>query len=476
MPVRSRSIVVLGAGITGLTAAWKLSTHFHDRVVLLEKEPTVGGLAATFRNNGFAFDVGSHRLHEGCDPEVDQLVKDLCGPDLLTRRRRGLIYLQDRPLRYPPTAFDILFAFGPGDGCRFILDFLAARLRRLVHSREPDNFEDFTTLAVGKSLYHRFYEPYAVKLYGMKPRQIAKEPAVHRVRKFAFSTIYRDLKKKLLGQETTYLYPTQGIGQLAQSLERRFRENGGRLLFVPAVQELVSGDDRAIKAVCYRTAAGALERLETDLVVSTIPLDAVHSLLRLRADGAAPPPFDLRWRGLRLLYLVTQDKVPSEHETFYFPEGHIPFGRVSELGKYSPALNQQGERSVLTIEIPCSVNDGTWDMPDAPLADLCVQELQRLGLLGRPLRAEVEFFSRKVGHVYPVHDLNWRKRFDRIYGRLNSMRNLYMIGRTALFLHCNIDHCMVMALRLAKYLADGNEDKSGWEGVCREFFHYRVHE
>jgi protoporphyrinogen oxidase len=476
MPVRSRSIVVLGAGITGLTAAWKLSTHFHDRVVLLEKEGAVGGLAATFRNNGFAFDVGSHRLHEGYDPEVDRLVKDLCGPDLLTRRRRGLIYLQDRPLRYPPTAFDILLAFGPGDGCRFLLDFLAARLQRLTRPREPDNFEDFTMLAVGKSLYHRFYEPYAVKLYGMKPRHIAKDPAMHRVRKFAFSTIYRDLKKRLLRQEGTYLYPAQGIGQLAQTLERRFRNNGGRLLFVPAVQELVSDDDRTIKAVSYRTAAGAVERLEADLVVSTIPLDALHSLLHLRSDGAASPPFDLRWRGLRLLYLVTQDKVPGDHETFYFPEGHIPFGRVSELGKYSPALNQPGGRSVLTVEFPCSVNDDTWNMPDAPLAELCVQELQRLGLVRRPLRGDLEFFSRKFGHVYPVYDLNWRERFDRIYGRLNSLGNLYMVGRTALFLHCNIDHCMVMALRLAKYLTDGHEDKRGWEPVCREFFDYRVHE
>ena len=195
-----------------------------------------------------------------------------------------------------------------------------------------------------------------------------------------------------------------------------------------------------------------------------------------RPDGAALPPFDLRWRGLRLLYLITRGRGPSDHETFYFPEAHIPFGRVSELGKYSPTLNRQDERSVLTVEIPCSVNDGTWSMPDALLADLCIQELQRLGLLRRPLRGDVEFFSRKLGHVYPVYDLKWRERFDRIYGRLNAMSNLYMIGRTALFLHCNIDHCMVMALRLAKYLADGHKDKSGWEFVCREFFHYRVHE
>src|SRR5262245_49927340 len=131
-------IIVLGAGITGLTVAWELSKTFRDQVVLLEKAPAVGGLASTFTQKNFAFDTGSHRLHDGYHPDVDKLVRDLCGPDLLRRDRKGLIYLQDRPLRYPPSALDIMFAFGFREFVRFTADLIRARLGQWVRPREPE--------------------------------------------------------------------------------------------------------------------------------------------------------------------------------------------------------------------------------------------------------------------------------------------------------------------------------------------------
>src|SRR3954452_871307 len=164
----------LGAGITGLTAAWELSRSFPGRVVLLEKEAAVGGLAATSSTKDrFAFDVGSHRLHRDNHPAVNRLIADLCGPDLIERERRGKIFIRDRPFRYPPSALDIMTAFGLKDFVRFGLGFLRARLGHLTRDGEPDNFEDYTTSAVGRSLYERFYKPYAQKLYGMSPRDIS---------------------------------------------------------------------------------------------------------------------------------------------------------------------------------------------------------------------------------------------------------------------------------------------------------------
>jgi protoporphyrinogen oxidase len=469
-------VVILGAGVTGLTAAWELSKLYRGRVVLLEKAPAVGGLAATFSRGDLSFDLGSHRLHEGHDPAVDSLIKDLCGDDLLRRPRRGVIYLKGRALPYPPSTLDILFAFGPANAFRFLRDFVLARLRRLSCFREPDSFEDFTTCRVGKSLYERFYKPYAQKLYGISPKKIARDPAVSRVRKFTFSSLYQDLKKKLGKQRPDYLYPARGIGQLSDTLQKRFQAKGGRLLFISRIDRIKVWEDRIVEAIDFTTAEGKAVSLPTELVVSTIPLGTLHHLVELESDQYGRPVFDLRWRGLRLLYLITPDKVPSEHETFYFPEPHIPFGRVSEVSKYSPGLNREPSRAVLTIESPCSFNDETWNMPDDRLAALCVQELQRLGILRTPSSGADEFFSRRIRDVYPVYDLGWRERFNKVFQRLNALDNLYLIGRTALFLHCNIDHCMSMALRLVRHLAGQGGGKRGWEAIQQGFFNYRVHE
>src|SRR5262245_49864790 len=101
-------IVVLGAGVTGLTAAYELARRTEANVTLLEKAPAVGGLAATITKENLTWDVGSHRLHANCEPAVFTLLQELCGDELLERERRGSIYLHDRPLHYPPSAFDIL--------------------------------------------------------------------------------------------------------------------------------------------------------------------------------------------------------------------------------------------------------------------------------------------------------------------------------------------------------------------------------
>src|SRR5512135_1812680 len=69
-----RKVIILGAGITGLTVAWELSKVYPGRVILLENEPTVGGLAATLTQGDLSLDLGSHRLHEGYHPEVDALI------------------------------------------------------------------------------------------------------------------------------------------------------------------------------------------------------------------------------------------------------------------------------------------------------------------------------------------------------------------------------------------------------------------
>jgi protoporphyrinogen oxidase len=478
MAIAGQRVVVLGAGITGLTAAWALSNANPSSIVLLEKGPAVGGLAATFRKDSFSFDTGSHRLHEECDPETLALIKDLCGPDLLRRERRGLIHLQGKALPYPPSALDVLFGFGLNDARRFIGDFVRARLHpRAGAVVEPsEDFESFVVSKLGRSLYERFYRPYAVKLYGTSPRTIAKDAAANRVRKFTLSGIYADLKRKLRRRRPEYLYPAHGIGQLAGTLQTRFTNNGGTLLFISRINKFQIANDRVIHAVDVTTNDGRDVTLEADVVISTIPLDVLHHLVALESENGNRPSFNLQWRGLRVLYLITPDKIPSDRETFYFPESDVVFGRVSELNKYSPFLNPDSGRAALAIEIPCTYGDEIWNAPDNCLAERCTKELQRMHVLRTPASGAMDCFSRKLRAVYPVYDLGWRARFDKIYQRLRSVTNLYVIGRTALFLHCNIDHCMTMALELAKYLKADHESRNEWDRIEKDFFEYRVRE
>lgn len=52
-----KQIVIVGAGISGLTAAAYLSQEGH-KVTLLEKSDDLGGLIGSFKRDGFTFDHG----------------------------------------------------------------------------------------------------------------------------------------------------------------------------------------------------------------------------------------------------------------------------------------------------------------------------------------------------------------------------------------------------------------------------------
>src|SRR5437016_688712 len=57
----SRDIVVIGAGMGGLTAAFRLARQGF-RVRVIEARETPGGLASGFVQDGFAFDAGPYIL------------------------------------------------------------------------------------------------------------------------------------------------------------------------------------------------------------------------------------------------------------------------------------------------------------------------------------------------------------------------------------------------------------------------------
>src|SRR5688572_18671309 len=101
-------VVILGAGPSGLGAAYKLARRGIGRVTVLEMRNTVGGNAGSFELDGICCDYGSHRLHPSADREVMGDLRELLGPDLLYRPRHGRILLRGRWIHFPLKPLDLL--------------------------------------------------------------------------------------------------------------------------------------------------------------------------------------------------------------------------------------------------------------------------------------------------------------------------------------------------------------------------------
>jgi protoporphyrinogen oxidase len=56
-----KKAIIVGGGITGLSAAWKLSENGY-LVKIIEKEDFVGGMATTFKYKDYFLDYGPHKI------------------------------------------------------------------------------------------------------------------------------------------------------------------------------------------------------------------------------------------------------------------------------------------------------------------------------------------------------------------------------------------------------------------------------
>ncbi|HEU5312048.1 MAG TPA: FAD-dependent oxidoreductase, partial [Candidatus Eisenbacteria bacterium] len=92
----SAPIVVLGAGPTGLSAAY----HLGSEALLLEREDRVGGCCRSMTSGGFTFDLAGHIMFSN-DPYVHDLYLLLLRDNVHWQEREAWIYSKGVHTRYP---------------------------------------------------------------------------------------------------------------------------------------------------------------------------------------------------------------------------------------------------------------------------------------------------------------------------------------------------------------------------------------
>ena len=89
-------IIVLGAGPTGLSAAWRLQEHDHHDWLLLEASDRAGGLSMSVRDAaGFTWDLGGHVLFSHWK-YFDQLLERSILSKCVEHQRESWVWMRER--------------------------------------------------------------------------------------------------------------------------------------------------------------------------------------------------------------------------------------------------------------------------------------------------------------------------------------------------------------------------------------------
>ncbi len=448
-------IVVVGAGPAGLMAAIRSAQAGH-RCVVVEAQPTVGGLAGSFEVAGQRVDHGSHRLHPATDERFLELFRSRLGSDLQVRPRNGRIRLGGRWVAFPLRAGDMVRNLPLSFAARAALDAAAGLRRRRRRGADSVTFADEVSRRLGPTVAREFYAPYARKLYGIEADQLDRDLARRRVSAAGAGAILRRVARATRPQGRSFLYPRRGYGQLSETLADLAVELGVDLRLGTRVLGLRAAEDSVLVSL-----NGGL--LDADAVLTTMPVPALAA-----AVDPSPPPAVVealqrcRSRAVVLVYLVVSRDRFTPFDAHYFPGPETVVARLSEPKNYRDGDDPPG-RTVLCAEIACWPGDELWQRPADQLGELVAADMARVGLEIPALEA-VEV--RRLPAVYPVYETSSMGDRATVDSWLRSLvaDRIVSLGRHGLGVLDNLHHVLAMGEAAAQSVgSDGAVDEAAWD-------------
>lgn len=308
----NKKIIVLGAGISGLTSAYLLSKKGFD-VTIIEKNNSVGGSIESITENGFLFDRGPNSALE-TTPVIGQLINELnLESELLyaSKQANKRYILRDNKLHSLPMS--------PPGLIKTKLFSTKAKLRLMAEpfiGRSNDGYyqslAEFVKRRLGQEFLDYAINPFVAGVYAGKPEELSVKSAFPKL--YALEEKYggliigtvrsiRERKKRaeVAKQSAKMLSFKSGMIALPKAIEKYFGNN------ILLSSEVISIDktERGF-AVSYQH-NGATTKIDCDYVLSTIPSYVASSLFakfdkefKTHAEAIYYPPV--------LVYYLVYDK------------------------------------------------------------------------------------------------------------------------------------------------------------------------
>jgi protoporphyrinogen oxidase len=464
--------VVLGAGPTGLSAAY----HLGAGTLLIERNSTVGGWCRSIEQGGYTFDYAGHIMFSN-DPYVHVLYRKLLGDNVHWQDREAWVYSKGVHTRYPfqgalnglPPAvlkeciigaiearfgkLDETSPLAAGSACSkdaAITDCCGdgtfatppgaayARLGNDSRSSPPKNFEEFIYKVWGAGVAKHFAIPYnrklwAVPLCEMETSWLGGRVPLPNLEEMIDGAL-RPVPKPV-GPNARFGYPLRGGFQALM--------NG----FLPLLEcELkLDADVTRVDAHNHEVVIADGTRVRYKKLISTAPLP---ELVRMIGDYVPPhvqhAAARLRHVSVRCVNLGVARPGLTEKHWIYYPEDTV-FHRVFVQGNASPHCSPAGGFG-LTCEItyspskplPCDGED---------LIERCIADCIRVGLFGADDRVEVRN-QVDMPYAYVIYDHARKRSVDTVRDWLRR-HDILLAGRYSEWEYYNSDHAFLAGRKAA---------------------------
>lgn len=504
-----KNVVIIGAGPAGLTAAHELVEKSADcRITILEESDVIGGISRTVVYGQNRIDIGGHRFFskskevndiwaklmpvQGSPSKDDLLLNRACnveegGPDpekedrvMLRRHRVSRIYYLrhffDYPISIKPATF---IAMG------LVRTWMAgwSYIYSAFFKRPEKSLEDFYINRFGRVLYSMFFEDYTEKLWGVHPSKISPEWGAQRVKGLSLWKAILNIFIPKGGKKETslieeFIYPKKGPGQLWEQLAGDLEKRGVSIIMNAKVTGLSTAGGKVSSVILENG-----EKIVCDAVFSSMPIkDLVKAFGTAVPTEVAKIAAELPYRDFITVGLLV-DKLAIKNKTnlktvnnivpdtwIYVQERDVRMGRIQIFNNWSPYMVDDVTKHVwIGLEYFCSEGDAFWEMSDETFTKMAIKELRQIGVIDEhePIRDSVRI---KIKKAYPAYFGSYSD-FPKVRAYLDSLSNLYCIGRNGQHRYNNMDHSMLCGVEAARSFMNGTDKSAVWAVNTEEEYH-----
>ena len=423
-------IIVLGGGISGLTAARILQEQGRD-YLLLERCPTFGGLTRTVEVGDFCFDYTGHFLHLSRYSSPEEIpYANLKNDDWGQINRRSCCFVGGKLITAP-----IQYHLAELPPALFAQCSSSYNARPNLLDGQVATFRDYIVSGFGQALSDLFLIPQNEKTMAISLDRLSKDA----VRRF-FPAPDEKLVRKGMSAEvgasaksynSTFWYPKiGGIGRLVQGL----RSGVGNCA---ANQDIVAVNLRD-KTVCTRTQS----TFRWEAMFSSIPL---KSLCEMTNDeelvcasavlsNSSTISFNIGLRGpLRREF--------QDIHWLYVPDRAIPFYRIGFYSNIGEGTCSPG-RAAIYVEVGLSSEEVDRTDLINNLQPKVMRSLEELGWVDS--RDVVCVVIHVMRHAYVHHTAQRDTAVETILRRLRNF-SVFPIGRYGLWDYTSMEDSMETA-------------------------------
>lgn len=418
-------VVIIGAGLTGLSTAYHLEKNGFTSFALFEKEKEVGGLCRSVTQDGFTFDFTGHLLHIS-DTYFRSLLETIVGFSHFNNiERSSFIYSHKTFTRYP---FQTNL-YGLPDNV--VIDCILGFINRKKSKAHKPTFPAWVAHNFGDGFARHFFLPYQSKIFAYNPHKITASWTNRFVPATSLEQIIkgslRDSYTEPIGYNAHFFYPKEGG---IFSWVKKFSDQ-----ILSPINLDCSVKSIHVKEKYITFSNGRVERYKH--LITSIPLDTLlHLLIEKSSTHLASARKKLLCNTVINFNLGIKKENISNKHWIYFPESSYPFYRLGFTHNFSTSMTPPGHSS-LYGEFSYIKKSDDWVARTLDTALATTKNFLNIG--------DSDIATEKIIHIkhaYVIYD-QWRE--DNLARLLKQLEqeSIYSVGRYGQWKYSSMQEAML---------------------------------